>query len=565
MQKLSQISLACLVLMLSIFILPAVTGNAAAQPTELWTHITTLPGDCCQTFAIDPVNPDVLYAGTTSPDNGGVFMSGDAGENWQRLKGNLPYPLRVTAIAVAPNAPNIIFVGSETGPNGTGVFLSTTGGNSWTNVTNNILSTLSNPSSSNISAITISPNYSQDHAAFLAINYGEIGGRVFRTTDSGTTWQPIGPEKSGYTAITISPNYSQDHTVFFLGSSSPVSSKSTDGGDTWQGLPTGVGGPVVFSPNYSQDHTLFSGGQLVYRSTDNGVTWTNTFNAAPDGAFVTVSPNFVNDHAIIAFELNKGIFLSYGGTAPWTPISEGLTDFCCGKIQFDGNQRLVVNTSHGLWRYTFSNLRLPSTPVTPSLPSADINYFPETSHTLSFGFKYFWEHSGGLSVFGYPLTQEFKEANSDNNKVYTVQYFERERYEYHPEFKGTPYETELGRLGVLDAQQNDLLSTIPFQSVADNKDSNCAYFPTSHKVCGKFLTYWQLHGLDFGDPSVSYRESLALFGYPISEQFTDPQTGFTVQYFERARLEYHPQYAGTTNEIELGLLGKQTLQSRGWQ
>ena len=66
-------------------------------------------------------------------------MSRDAGENWQRLKGNLPNPLRVTAIAVAPDAPNIIFVGSETGPNGTGVFLSTTGGNSWTNVIGNIL------------------------------------------------------------------------------------------------------------------------------------------------------------------------------------------------------------------------------------------------------------------------------------------------------------------------------------------------------------------------------------------------------------------------------------------
>ena len=54
------------------------------------------------------------------------------------------------------------------------------------------------------------------------------------------------------------------------------------------------------------------------------------------------------------------------------------------------------------------------------------------------------------------------------------------------------------------------------------------------EVCGSFLCYWQMHGLEFGDPGVSYREALALFGLPISEEFTDPATGITVQYFERA-------------------------------
>ena len=35
------------------------------------------------------------------------------------------------------------------------------------------------------------------------------------------------------------------------------------------------------------------------------------------------------------------------------------------------------------------------------------------------------------------------------------------------------------------------------------------------------------------------------FGYPISEPFIDPHTGLSVQYFERARFEYHPEHAGT--------------------
>jgi spore germination protein len=48
------------------------------------------------------------------------------------------------------------------------------------------------------------------------------------------------------------------------------------------------------------------------------------------------------------------------------------------------------------------------------------------------------------------------------------------------------------------------------------------------------------HGLDFGDPGVSIRESLALFGFPISEPFIDADSGWIVQYFERARLEHPP-------------------------
>ncbi|MCL5961133.1 MAG: cellulase family glycosylhydrolase [Chloroflexi bacterium] len=74
-------------------------------------------------------------------------------------------------------------------------------------------------------------------------------------------------------------------------------------------------------------------------------------------------------------------------------------------------------------------------------------FFPEASHSLSFGFKNFWDAHGGLPIFGFPISEEFDERNPDNGQTYTVQYFERARFEYHPEFAGTPYEVELGRLG----------------------------------------------------------------------------------------------------------------------
>jgi hypothetical protein len=88
-------------------------------------------------------------------------------------------------------------------------------------------------------------------------------------------------------------------------------------------------------------------------------------------------------------------------------------------------------------------------PFQPAAPINDANhsYFPETQHNLGWGFRNYWLANGGLQNFGYPLSEEFQEKSPENGQVYTVQYFERARFEYHPENKNTPYETLLGHLG----------------------------------------------------------------------------------------------------------------------
>ena len=53
---------------------------------------------------------------------------------------------------------------------------------------------------------------------------------------------------------------------------------------------------------------------------------------------------------------------------------------------------------------------------------------------------WFWEHNGGLPIFGFPLTDEIAEDGQ------TVQYFERAVFEYHPE-NDEPYRVLLRRLG----------------------------------------------------------------------------------------------------------------------
>ncbi|HET7035613.1 MAG TPA: hypothetical protein VFI42_08035, partial [Thermomicrobiaceae bacterium] len=187
---------------------------------------------------------------------------------------------------------------------------------------------------------------------------------------------------------------------------------------------------------------------------------------------------------------------------------------------------------------------LPTAPQpNPGKTSPNWFYFTETQHYLSFGFKTFWQESGGVPVFGFPLTEEFSELNPDLDRMLTVQYLERQRYEYHPEHAGTPYEVELGRLGAEDAAARNLGGTAPFTAVdASTAGEGCEYVAaTGHTLCGAFRDYWHAHGLELGDRGLSARESLALFGYPLSEPFTDPDTDVTVQYFERARFESHPE------------------------
>ena len=89
-------------------------------------------------------------------------------------------------------------------------------------------------------------------------------------------------------------------------------------------------------------------------------------------------------------------------------------------------------------------------------------YFPETGHSLGGVFRLYWERNGGLPFYGYPLSEEFVEVSPTDGKPYTVQYFERNRFEWHPEYKGTDAEVLLGLLGRQEADADGLSGRGPF-------------------------------------------------------------------------------------------------------
>lgn len=96
----------------------------------------------------------------------------------------------------------------------------------------------------------------------------------------------------------------------------------------------------------------------------------------------------------------------------------------------------------------------PFRPLAACAPDPSRDCFAETGHSLSGTFRDFWRTNGGLAAFGYPISEEFQERNADTGETYTVQYFERARFEYHPENEGTPYVVLLGRIIANELEQD---------------------------------------------------------------------------------------------------------------
>ena len=98
--------------------------------------------------------------------------------------------------------------------------------------------------------------------------------------------------------------------------------------------------------------------------------------------------------------------------------------------------------------------------------AADCTVVETTNHSLRGVFLKYWRSNGGLAVFGFPLTEEFTERNAADGKDYTVQYFERNRFEYHPE-QDTRYQVLLGLLGAEALGTQRLVLDRPTAQVPD--------------------------------------------------------------------------------------------------
>ena len=186
-------------------------------------------------------------------------------------------------------------------------------------------------------------------------------------------------------------------------------------------------------------------------------------------------------------------------------------------------------------------------PAQPAAAQAQ-RCFPETGKCIAGAIRTYWENNGGLAVFGFPTTNLNVETNAEGFRGPT-QWFERDRLEDHAsENKGVL----AGRLGAqkLSAEGRPWETLPKAGAVA----GTCRTFPeTGHSLCPPFRGYWERNG------------GLARFGFPISEPIVESNaTGFTgtVQWFERRRMELHPENQPPF-DILLGLLGNEVRSGSG--
>jgi uncharacterized membrane protein len=179
-----------------------------------------------------------------------------------------------------------------------------------------------------------------------------------------------------------------------------------------------------------------------------------------------------------------------------------------------------------------------------ALPAAgtkaqDARCFPETGFCISGPIRQYWERNGGLPVFGFPITA----LQNETVEGWTgpVQWFERDRLEDHTnEGKGVL----AGRLGVEYLARQG--RPWQFQPLGGQAQGCRGFAETGYYLCGGFLSYWERNG------------GLERFGFPITNQITENIGGrdYTVQYFERRRMEFHPENRPPF-DILLGLLGSE--------
>ena len=164
------------------------------------------------------------------------------------------------------------------------------------------------------------------------------------------------------------------------------------------------------------------------------------------------------------------------------------------------------------------------------------------------------EDNGGLPVFGLPIG-----PIKDRDYGLDMQ-FERFRVEYHEnEPEGSPYFIQLGIMGEDRLIQ---LGRIWQNEPRATPQAGCRYFAeTGHNLCGSFANYWTSHGREFYQKGITFEESLALFGYPISEAVpevgADGVTRMT-QWFQRVRMEDHG-----SDGVLLGLLNAEIVHAAG--
>jgi len=290
----------------------------------------------------DLQHPNIFYIGV---NNGGVWKTTDYGRTWNPIFDSMPTG-SIGDVAVAPSNPNTIYVGSGEGiqrPDlsvGDGMYKSTDAGKTWKH--------LGLSKGLQIGGIAVDPqNENRLFVAVLGHPYGANEERgVYRSTDGGKNWQKVLyiDENTGAIQVAIDP---ADPNIVYAdlfahrlapwengewGGPGSGLYKSTDGGNTWRQLKTGLPGKedglgrigfCIAPSGHNRMYAVVSANEKtggIYRSDDAGESWIKInadkrlWDRGDDFAEVKVDPK----NKDIVYDANVVTWKSTDAGKTWT-------------------------------------------------------------------------------------------------------------------------------------------------------------------------------------------------------------------------------------------------------
>ncbi|MCX7937254.1 MAG: hypothetical protein N2971_06050 [Chlorobi bacterium] len=318
-----------------------VAVTLAAQPQ--WRLIgPTNIGGRTRTVVHHPTRPGIVYVGAAG---GGIWRTTDHGQSWEPLFDN-GVSLSMGALAIDPNNPNVLYAGTgEMAPAsnmqdawGTGMYKSTDGGRSWKRIG---LSTVGA-----FSKVYVHPrNSNLIYAGAVRSAPG-----LYKSTDAGMTWQRM--NRFAISDITIDPS---QEDMLWIGVWGNGVWRSTDGGVTFGRASAGMPPPeqigrvsvqcapsnpevlyaLIEGPDPSGQSTENTFG-AIYKSTDGGNSWRKVYQG--DASFFNgqgAYDNFIMVHPTnpdIAFAGGIDLWRTTNGGFSWVNVTDG---YGSGSVHVD--------------------------------------------------------------------------------------------------------------------------------------------------------------------------------------------------------------------------------------
>ena len=289
-----------------------------------------------------PSQPSTFYMGVAS---GGVWKTTNAGHDWFPVSDRHFEVASIGDIAVSLSDPDVVYVGTGSDglrsnvSTGRGVYRSADAGQTWQFVGLRDVG--------QIGAVRVHPtNPEVVYVAAVGNAFKPNAERgIFRTRDGGRTWTKVlfVSDSTGAADVELQPG--NPNVVFAVmsraerkpwtiisGASEGGIYKSTDGGDTWQrlssGLPSGLigkGNIGVTSANPNRLYLLYEArpGGGMYRSDDAGATWTQTSNmpALIQRPFYYTTLTADPTNADVVWAGAEGFFKSVDGGRTFRPVA----------------------------------------------------------------------------------------------------------------------------------------------------------------------------------------------------------------------------------------------------